>query len=322
MLKYFLAFFTILIFSVTASAQPGRAIKEAKRFMFFGNYQQALPFAKMLVRADTSNAYFNYILGECMFNIPTEKPNALPFLKRATQSTSSKIEEWSVNERNAPEKAWLYYARSLHHNYKFNAAIEAYKKYSSLCDPSEKKIIDQYIFSCKSGVTLLKDSIEISIENMGNMLNTENDEHTPVISSDENTIIFTSRRPGSTGNELADDGKYYEDIYLSQQELGIWSTPKGISEKINTPRHEASITLSYDGNELFIYKDDYGIGNIYYSKLEKNEWTAPQKLGSNINTQSNETHATLLLQVTEAEAREERIYTHVKDYLTGNGESL
>lgn len=275
------------------SAQASRAMKEAKRLVFFGNYQAALPYIQMLYRSDTSNAYYNYLLGHCLFQLPKEKPIALPFLKRSVQSTSATIEEWSANQRNAPHKAWLFYGMSLHHHYRFALAIQAYKKYLTLCEPSEKPVIEQYIFSCESAMKIMKDSIEISIENLGNIINSEWDEHTPVISSDETTIIFTSRRQGSTGNVLTDDGKYFEDIYIAKQEYGRWSAPVGISPNINTPRHEASITLSYDGTELFIYKDDFGIGNIYYSKLKNNEWSVPVKLGSNINTQSNETHASL-----------------------------
>lgn len=287
--------FVLALVLITAASysQPGRAIKEAKRLLFFNNYQQALPYVEMLFRADTSNSYFAYLLGTTMFHLPAKKQLALPFLRLATRSTAATIEEWSVNERNAPNQAWLYYARSLHYNYKYPQAIEAYKKYASLCDPSEKKMIDQYLFSCESGMKIMKDSIEISIENLGNIINSEYDEHTPVISSDENTIIFTSRRKGGTTDELTDDGRYYEDIYIARQEFGRWSAPAGISKNVNTNRHEASITISADGNELFIYKDDFGIGNIYYSKLVNNEWTAPAKLGSNICTQSNETHATL-----------------------------
>ncbi|GAB4289818.1 MAG: hypothetical protein Kow0068_15340 [Marinilabiliales bacterium] len=70
--------------------------------------------------------------------------------------------------------------------------------------------------------------------------------------------------------------------------------PEKISYNINTMEHEASIALSADGKELFIYKDDVGEGgNIYRSVFVDGDWTKPEKLGSNINTEYNESHATI-----------------------------
>ncbi len=297
MKNYFKGIIVLLLISLACCSAgigtPARSMKEAKRLVFFGNYKSALPYLQQVYRSDTSNAYFNYLLGHCMYNIPSEKQNSIPYLQRATRTVAPVIKEWSVKEVKAPEKAWLFYALALQYNYRFVQAIPAYKEYGKICPESEKKMVDHYIYCCESGLELLKDSIEITIENLGDILNSEYDEHTPVISSDENTIIFTSRRKGGTGFELSDDGRFFEDIYISKQENGKWTTPVGISANINTPGHEASICLSYDGTELFTYKDDFGDGNIYLSKLEAGVWSVPVKLGSNICTTSNETHAAL-----------------------------
>ena len=74
---------------------------------------------------------------------------------------------------------------------------------------------------------------------------------------------------------------------------GDWLPPMKIGSNINTPGHEAAISLSYDGLQLFIYKDDDDDGNIYVSNFIDYQWTTPVKLNSNINTKYWETHASL-----------------------------
>lgn len=289
----FFSLFALNSFSQGGKISAKRSMNEVRRYYFFSNYKSALPFVQQVYRTDTSNAYFNYLMGMCYYNMPLEKENATPYLIKACKSVSPDIKEWSIKQKQSPFKAWYYLGKSYHSAYKFDKAIEAYKKYNELSFYVEKLEIEQRIKSCESAKLLLKDSIEISIENMGRVINSEYDEHTPVISSDEKTIIFTSRRKGSTGNELADDGTFYEDIYVSYNENGKWSVPASISPNVNTPRHEASISLSFDEKELYIYKDDFGIGNIYVSNKNGNDWSVPVKLASNINTTSNETHATI-----------------------------
>ena len=61
----------------------------------------------------------------------------------------------------------------------------------------------------------------------------------------------------------------------------------------NTNGHEASISMSWDGYTLFIYRDDKGDGNIYMSTYEDGKWSAAVKLGTEINTKYYENHACL-----------------------------
>jgi outer membrane protein OmpA-like peptidoglycan-associated protein len=135
--------------------------------------------------------------------------------------------------------------------------------------------------------------IAMEVKNIGKTINSEFPEYAPVISADESVLIFTSRRPNTTGGKIAEDGSFFEDIYISYNQNGEWTEPKSIGENINTPGHEATIGLSVDGQQLLIYKDDNGDGNIYYSKLDGDTWQAPIKLSDNINSKSWESHASI-----------------------------
>jgi len=116
----------------------------------------------------------------------------------------------------------------------------------------------------------------------------------PVISADETVLIFTSRRPGTTGGQIQEStGQYHEDIYLSVKDsAGQWTTPENIGTEINTAGHDASIALSPDGQELFVYKDDNS-GDIYISTLNGNKWSAPKKVLGAINSKYWEPSASI-----------------------------
>ncbi len=298
------AFTGIIILSFTAFcfAQPfskwqtKRHFNEARRMILFSNYKDAIPPLEYLLKKDSSNANFNYLLGMCYLHIPLKKENALPYLIMAAKSVNEKYTELDFKEKNASTKTYFLLGQAYHVGYKFDIAENYFAKYLGYLpvNSDEYKETKRYMEICQNAPKLINDSIEISIESLGPVINSEWDEHSPTLTSDENTLIFTSRRKGSTGGLLTDDGRYFEDIYISHKENGKWSEPVGISSNINTDMHEASICISPDGQELYIYKDDYGIGNIYLSTKDSlNNWAKPVKLGPQVCTSANETDATI-----------------------------
>lgn len=272
-----------------------KMFNDARRFILASNYKAALPIVLNLQRNDTNNANLNYLVGLCYINSHFEKEKSIPYFKKAANNLTNKYKELKITENKAPYKTYYHLGLAYSHNYQFDKAENYFNKYKELEfeNPKELAQADRQIEMCQNGILLTKDSVEISIENLGNEINSEYNEHTPVLTTDEKTIIFTSRRMGSTGGLLTPSGKYYEDIYISKKVNGKWTSPEKISANINTNEHEASICLSPDGKELYIYKDDEGDGNIYLSEFENNGWTKPEKIGSNINTKANETHATI-----------------------------
>jgi len=272
-----------------------RNFNDAKRFILFSNYTAALPLLLNLQRADTLNANLNYLAGLCYLNSSFEKEKSISYFKAASQNMSPKYKELRFKEKKSPYKTIYHLGQAYQFAYQFDKADNYFVKYKELVfdNAKELRLADRYIEMCKNGEALLKNPIEITIDNLGGVINSDCDEHTPCITADEKTLIFTSRRRGSTGGTLTDDGRYFEDIYISKKVNEQWTAPQKISTNINTNGHEATIGVSPDGQELYIYKDDNGIGNIYFSRFENKDWTIPEKVGSNINTSANETHATI-----------------------------
>ena len=121
------------------------------------------------------------------------------------------------------------------------------------------------------------------IKNVGKNINTSFPEYVPLITPDETILYFTSKREGGVGNAIDGDGSYYEDIYMSQKEAdGNWGIPKNIGAPINTKSNDACVALSFDGNQLIIYRTspDLLTGDLYISRMGFNGWEAPTKLGA------------------------------------------
>jgi hypothetical protein len=293
----------LLIFS-TATAQVTNEADFKKKFglldgyIFDGDYFKALPIAKELYDYDSSNANIAYMLGTSYLGASPDRKKAIYYLEQAIMLSppSPMYKESDYKEKTAPGIAYYNLAKAYHFTYRFDDAISNYYNYRSFVDLEDVSTygeVKKQIEYSENAKLLIEEPVNIKVQSLGTVVNSKFEDYSPVISGDDKTLIFTSRREGSTGGKLFFDGKYYEDIYISKKERGKWTTPRSIGANINTDGHEATIGLSPDGQQLFIYKDDNGDGNIYMSKLNGADWSKPEKLGGEINTSSWETHATV-----------------------------
>lgn len=264
----------------------------AENFLDNRNYSQAALIYKALLSESSRNADLNYKLGVCYLNIVSEKEKSVGFLEKAIQYAKSK--------NNISMDVYFNLAKAYHANYQFKEALKVYNDLLQIISPQNIKFrneIQRNVQMCKNGMELVKQPVNISIINLGNKINTEFSEHSPGVTADEATMVFTSRRNG-TGSKMDTDGQYFEDIYITHLKNGIWSNPKGISE-LNTNDHDASISISADGQELYIYKAANGNsknsegGDIFVSRLKGTTWSQPEKLAPVINSQSKESHISI-----------------------------
>ncbi|MBI5219788.1 MAG: PD40 domain-containing protein [Bacteroidia bacterium] len=267
---------------------------DADAFMFEDNYADALKILLDLYHEDSTNANISFRIGLCYMNSSLEKEKSIRYFVNAIKNTADDADMDSYLERHAPFDAYFYLGQAYRLNYQFDAAIAIFKLYMRELKKPEPELverIDREIEICAYAKELIKYPVELEIKNLGPVVNSPFDDHSPVLSVDESVLIFTSKREGSTGGMQTDDGQYYEDIYASKKNNNEWSAPQGISTNINTDSHESCMGLSADGQKLLIYKDDNGDGNIYVSDWNGKEWGIPKSLGPLVNSGYNEKHA-------------------------------
>lgn len=299
----FLIFFSLILFKSFSQRHDDVFVNKflkAEQLIEKGDFPSALVLYKELLNDESDNANLNFKTGFCYLNTVLEKSKAIEYLEKAVQDINRDANIDDPDELAAPPEAWFFLAKAYHNDYQFTKALQILDSLKQVIPNYKKEFtenIDELVDYCKNGQELMKYPIKMQITNLGGVINTEYDEHSPVFSADEQVLIFTSKRKSEIHPAKTEDGQYYEDIYISKKlSDGQWEVPVPISPLINSATHEASIGLSPDGQELYIYKDESTMlnprdGNIYVSHLVGDEWTAPQKL--NINTKYNENHASI-----------------------------
>ena len=309
--RRFALFFVVLVCSFSLFAQapaaPGDKGSYAKNFEE-GNamldeydYMAALQHFLFAYRYDSTNANINYLIGQCYLRHPTHKHYAEQYLERAIKDVTKKYRDNDPKETQASIMAFFFLGQSYHLDGRLDEATKMYDTYESYLDAHKKldredlEFVEHFKKQVANARRMMMAPVNVKITNLGDSINTEWPEYSPVISADEQLLFYTTRRPTTTGGQKdAGDGMYFEDIMVSYKDInGRWGKSTSISPFINTDGNEATINITPDGQTLIIYRDDAGDGNVYYSNFDGKMWGIPIKYGSDINTEYWETHATL-----------------------------
>lgn len=241
-------------------------------------YKAAIPFYEAANEFNPNNAELNYKLGKCYLS-SIYKDKALPCLEKAIKLNPS-----------IDNEVYFHLGKAYHLAMKWDDAITAYSKYQKTAmgmqDPAAMEQVQLLIKQCYNGKEIVKHPIRVFIDNLGSNVNTQFNEYGGVISADESVLLFTARRPNSTGGKIDPYlNEYFEDIYISEKQPdGQWSPSVNISTQINTNNHDANSGVSADGQKFIIYFGKSGNGDLFEARLEGDEWTKPESFGKNINT--------------------------------------
>ncbi|MTI21033.1 hypothetical protein E1176_08375, partial [Fulvivirga sp. RKSG066] len=188
---------------------------------------------------------------------------------------------------------WI--GRSYQYGMEFDKALSYYDRYKNKLtqqdgyrgrDKVSLDDVNRRIYECQNAREFVANPSHYSIVNLGNSINSEQEDYAPVLNQDETMMVFTSRRKeGNINQNVFSDNKPFEEIFIAYKENGQWQPAQNIGETINTEFHDSNLALSADGNQLFLYKDENN-GDIYESyKKPDNTWTFPQPLSENINSE-------------------------------------
>jgi outer membrane protein OmpA-like peptidoglycan-associated protein len=289
---FFFSFLFLPDLSLLAQADK-ELVEDADETYKIGAKLLALEKYELAMRANPNNARATFMAGKCILET-IDKGRASTYFLKAYQ----------LNPSIDPDI--LYFtAQAFQLGREFDKAIGYYEKYkqqliSKGVKPKKKKkgqadptdilaSIDTQTEQCRNGKKYTADPLEYAITNLGEAVNTEFPDYAPAVNRDESLVIFTSRRVDGVGqNNVDNDLLYFEDIWFSEKKDGKWQPARNIGTNVNNEFHDASIGLSGDGKELFLYKDDNG-GDIFISKhLDDSTWSKPESISPNINSSYNE----------------------------------
>ena len=277
-------------------SEADKVFKKARNHRM--DYEKALPIYlevldnQDIVVGDEDRIMYN--VGFCYYNSRWDKDKCIPYFQRYLEQDDEFFE------------AHYFLGQIFHFYHRFDDAIEEYGKFKDYIlrdtlapvEINENIIayVDKDIERCNFGKILVKNPVDVIIENIGGGVNSKFSEYAPVISTTESMPVLTRRDRHTTGGKISPDDDYFEDIYMSNirkgslfqfnkeaisAKAGYLSTvsefefgkPKNM-RSINTENHEGAVQFSYDDQKLYLYHDH----EIYTSYLEKGKWEPPVML--------------------------------------------
>src|SRR5688572_13940841 len=254
--------------TATFAQSTRKLMKDGNKFFDDENYRAALPFYEQVLAKEPNDETALFRAGVSYMAFDKEKASDYLYKAQKIKPKVSKDVEY-----------WL--GRADHINYRFDDAIGHYKAYdASLKSKDQRKPeVAMLIQQSKNAKDLFNKPKDIYLKNLGPAINTQYSEHSPVISSDDNYLLFTSRGEGVTGGKKAADGDYFEDVFESKR-VGAdeWEQPRSLSSALNGKGHDATIQIYDNDTKLLLYRDEDKNGDIYYSEKKDGNWSSPNKL--------------------------------------------
>jgi Tol biopolymer transport system component len=249
----------------------------AKQHLYGGRYLKAIGMLKEYKKSYPDDAEVYFLLAQGY--------NSLGETEKARENYRLSIEKGSKN----PE-TWFYYAQVLLLS---DSAKEAKTSAEKALELGGKKFefkseAECLINQAENAIKLKQTPLPIKPVLVGGNINSEYDDKNPCLTADGKTLVFTTRRPATTNDEPdhEGDGKYFEDIYISYFDTTtktfVHAAP--VPGNVNTKAHDACTSISPDGKQIFIYKNDINDkdsrgGDVFVTKVNNNKWKTPELFG-------------------------------------------
>lgn len=264
---------TMGIFNIS-DAQNDAHFK-AKTYLKYKDYYRALNEYLQLYEKDKTNSEVNFNIGFCYLNINDDKSKAIPYL------------EFILNkgEKYDP-KLLLYLGMGYMYAYKFDDAIKYFKQYQEKANRDGQDVAESYLKNCENAKILMKNPLNVTFENLGNLINTPYPEYFPFVTKDQRTLYFTTTREKNVRKRKSSLGFFTSDIYFSNSANKKWGKAESIGNIVNTIEDEQCTYISPDGKNMVISIDnEESFGDIFISTTgKKGQFSKPTPFSKPVNT--------------------------------------
>jgi len=144
----------------------------------------------------------------------------------------------------------------------------------------------KYIRDCNFAIEAMLKPVNFNPVNMGEAINTGDDEYWPAITVDDNLLLFTRQKRSRSRSLLGTEMQ--EDFYYSYRVDGNWTLARNAGSPLNTSYNEGAQTLETGGNYMYFTacnrEDGKGGCDIYYSARTGSGWKQGINIGGPVNT--------------------------------------
>ncbi|MBP8959009.1 MAG: PD40 domain-containing protein [Bacteroidales bacterium] len=258
----------------TNSNRALNAYISGKRQYDFLYFESAEKYLKDAINYDKEFYEAYALLGELMF-------------KTRRYNESSKYYREAIKIDSLFSKSIFFDLASVElYSGQYDKALSHFKAYLELNPENEtnRAFAAKSIGDCAFAVEAIKQPVPFNPVNLGDSINTPNDEYWPSITVDGYMLMFTrqERTPGKSNL------RNQEDFYISIQRDGQWSKAFNAGSPLNTPQNEGAQSVTSDGTGIYFTACDRpgGLGrcDIYYSSFDGKKWSQPVNVGAPVNS--------------------------------------
>ncbi len=270
----------VLGFTFLGNAQGSKRVEKmfeaAKTLYSQNNYSKSLEFCDEIIRLDDGYANAHLLMAEMYKDMDSTRLEIV-HLRKAQKTSDNALIDFRLGE--------AFYALGM-----YSEALSFYEKYKGNKDIPEKRqfLLACKMASCKFAIQSIKNPVEFDPNNMGDHINSSNDEYWPTPTLDGRHLVFT---------RLMKDSVYrpQEDFFMAELDSLEWDA-KPMNE-VNTMDNEGAQTLSADSKIMFFTAcnrtEGFGSCDIFFSRFINGKWTEPRNAGEPLNTRSWEAQPSL-----------------------------
>ncbi len=270
----------VLGFTFLGNAQGSKRVEKmfeaAKTLYSQNNYSKSLELCDEIIRLDDGYANAHLLMAEMYKDMDSTRLEIV-HLTKAQKTSDNALIDFRLGE--------AFYALGM-----YSEALSFYEKYKGNKDIPEKRqfLLACKMASCKFAIQSIKNPVEFDPNNMGDHINSSNDEYWPTPTLDGRHLVFT---------RLMKDSVYrpQEDFFMAELDSLEWDA-KPMNE-VNTMDNEGAQTLSADSKIMFFTAcnrtEGFGSCDIFFSRFINGKWTEPRNAGEPLNTRSWEAQPSL-----------------------------
>lgn len=265
----------------TESKKAIKYYKSALTFLQEGRTQDALDYLDRAQKKDP-NFVDVYFLKADIFARKKEEKTAVSFYNKGLE----------INPDYFPKAMYMAAVLEMHLMDYQSAAqhLRTYMQHPKF-DRTLKSKINHDLEVCNFSLELMNHKVAFDPKNMGENINTYDDEYVNAIGLESNILIFTVRHAIQQSK-----GRLVEDFFLSMKDKEAWLPRKIMDKKFNTIYDEGAMALSPDGKMIVFASNrpqGYGRFDLYISYKNDGHWSIPVNMGDGVNTPYWESQPTI-----------------------------
>ncbi len=154
-------------------------------------------------------------------------------------------------------------------------------------NPKYVKRAEFFLTSCNFAIQAMKNPVPFTPENIGDSVNSVNNDYSPTLTVDEQKLILTVLRPSDANTIHSSDKE--EDFYMCLKTAdSVWGKARKIGAPLNSHGNEGAQSIAPDGNTLYFTicnrADGMGSCDLYVSERKGTGWSTPVNMGIRVNS--------------------------------------